>query len=130
MIYRIYEYELTWNELDPKKATTKLRLVGRKQIIFNDEKIDRYCILAPYYNNNNNYIINGTQLLNGHGENTIVLDNFNAIDFQFKTGICNSGYKIYQDTKDDTDWKCVLIETQVNTCALPPGSEGDAVTPE
>ena len=98
MIFRIYEYELTWNELKPTKKTTHLRLVGRKQIIFNDEKVNRYCILAPYYPDNNNYIINGTQLLNAHGENSIVLDNFNAIDFQFKTGICNSGYKIYQDT--------------------------------
>ena len=60
MIYRIYEYELTWNELKPEKSTTKFRLVGRKQIVFNDEKIDRFCIIAPFYKDNNNYIINGT----------------------------------------------------------------------
>jgi hypothetical protein len=30
LIYRIYEYELTWNELNPSKKSTKLRLVGRK----------------------------------------------------------------------------------------------------
>jgi len=36
MIYRVYEYELTWNELNPSKKTTELKLVGRKQIVFND----------------------------------------------------------------------------------------------
>jgi len=81
LIYRIYEYELTWNELKPCKKTTKLRLVGRKQILFNDEKINRYCILAPYYPDQTNYIINGTQLVNGHDKHTITFDNFNAIDF-------------------------------------------------
>lgn len=76
--------------------------------------------MAPYYPDKNNFIINGTQLLNGHGQNTIVLSNFSKYDFQFKTGICNSGYKIYQDTTDDADWKCILIESQINTGTLEP----------
>lgn len=41
--------------------------------------------------------------------------NFDSTDFQFKTGVVNSGYKIYKDTLDDTDWKCVLIESSLNT---------------
>ena len=30
LIYCIYEYELTWNEENPTKKNTRLRLVGRK----------------------------------------------------------------------------------------------------
>ena len=41
--------------------------------------------------------------------------NFDSTDFQFKTGVVNSGYKIYKDTLNDTDWKCVLIESSLNT---------------
>ena len=85
--YQIYEYELVWNEKDPKKykaanhSGTRLRLVGQKNLIFNGEFIDRNPILVPLYSDPSNCLIEGTQLLDGHEDYVIPLGNFESSDF-------------------------------------------------
>ena len=82
--YQIYEYELVWNEKDPKKykaanhSGTRLRLVGQKNLIFNGEFLDhgRNPILVPLYSDPSNCLIEGTQLLDDHEDFVIPLGNF------------------------------------------------------
>jgi hypothetical protein len=102
-------------------------LIGQKTLILNGEDILREPYLVPYYPSANHTVITGTQILSGPCDekenpdglkaekNSISLPNFDSSDFQFKTGICNTGYKIYMDTNDDQDWKCLLVESQLNT---------------
>ena len=90
-------------------------MVGQKTLLLNGEKIGRKPKLVPYYQSGHNTCIAGTQILSACGKNSISLPNFDSSDFQFKTGVANTGYKIYMDTNDDQDWKCLLIESQLNT---------------
>lgn len=78
--YTIYEYELRWNDEDPEPfdatrptQTTRLKLVGQKTLLLNGEDVDRQPYLAPYYPDKRHCIIQGTQLLCAHGEDSISL---------------------------------------------------------
>lgn len=136
--YVIYEYELNWNDDEPIKydpahpgTTTRLKLIGQKTLILNGEDVLREPYLVPYYPSEQHTVIAGTQILSAPVDktkynkgapenykeysNTISLPNFDSTDFQFKTGVANTGYKIYMDTNDDQDWKCLLVESQLNT---------------
>ena len=95
--------------------TTRLKLVGQKTLLLNGEKVGRKPYLVPYYASGHNTIISGTQILSACGKNAISLPNFDSSDFQFKTGVANTGYKIYMSSEDDEDWKALLIESQLNT---------------
>jgi len=85
--YQIYEYELVWNEKNPKKydeahhSGTRLRLVGQKVLIFNGDMIKRNPILIPLYSDHSNTLIQGTQILDDHEDYVIRLENFKSSDF-------------------------------------------------
>ena len=79
----------------------------------------------PFYSDHSTCLIQGTQILDEHEDYVIQLENFKTSDFQFKTGVCNSGYKIYKDTMHDTDWKCLLIESSLNTHKIENGEEDE-----
>ena len=57
----------------------------------------------PFYQNKNDYFINGTQLFTRTATSNLwfAMPNFENCDYQFRTKVCNVGYKEYVDSNGD-----------------------------
>ena len=82
---KIYEYKLTWSELNPTPDNTSLNLIGRKLLILTQPYMDTAGVINffPNYSENNDYVINGTHLFTNSEKSdlSIIMPQPSATDF-------------------------------------------------
>ena len=106
---KILEFKLTWYKNNFRN--TKIELRGSKAIQFNNRYKFKSSIFTSMYDTNDRII--GTQFLKD--KESFKMTNFKKDEFQFKTNIALTGYKIYHK---EEEVEAILVESRINPALL------------